>query len=374
MTSDNNHNGFDKDRLIKRSNEAKIVRKIVIIVISALTLIMAIGVTSGYLYVKSALEPVDPNDTSTIDVEIPLGSSTSKIASILEENGIIKDSRVFRFYTKFNNVSSFQAGEYTFSPSMKFNQIVEALQEGKVLKEPVLKVTIPEGKTIEQIATIYGNKTNINKEDFLNKVNDIEYVEQLIDQYPSILSEDILEPQIKNPLEGYLFPATYSFYEKNPSIENIIEKMIQKTETVVMPYLDVISENEELTVHKALTMASLVENEATTAEDRNIISGVFWNRLDAGMMLQTDPTVLYAMGERKEEEITKNKDIDSPYNTYKNLGLPIGPISNFAENSLKAALQPAETDNMYFLAGNDGKIYYAKTYEEHQQNVNKYLK
>ncbi|GGB28730.1 endolytic transglycosylase MltG [Virgibacillus dakarensis] len=367
------NNGKYSDKLMERSEEARTVRKIVAIIIIAIVLILLVGGISGYMYVKSALKPVNPDSEKEVKVQIPMGSSTSDIASILEDKGIIKDARVFRFYIKFQNESDFQAGDYTFSPSMTLDGIIESLKKGKVLKEAIYTVTIPEGKTIDQIADIYAKKLPISKKDFLKKVNDPDYVNQLIDLYPEVLSEKILDPDIRTPLEGYLFAATYNFYDEEPTIDSVVQKMLKTTVKAVSPYLNEISE-QDFTVHQAITMASLVENEARTEEQRKKIAGVFYNRLDAGMPLQTDPTVLYALGKHKDKVLLKDLEVESPYNTYYVDTLPIGPISNFAESSLKAALEPEKSDYKYFLHDGNGHIYYAKTHEEHLQLKEKYIK
>ncbi|WP_164668527.1 endolytic transglycosylase MltG [Virgibacillus doumboii] len=367
------NSGDYRDNLIKRSEDAKTVRKVVSILIISLVLILVIGGVSGYMYIKSALEPVDPDSNKEVQVEIPLGSSTSDIANILEKNGIIKNGLVFRFYIKFNNESNFQAGNYTFSPSMKLDEIIESLKSGKVLKEPLYTITIPEGKTIDEIAGIYSKKLSFTKEEFLNKVNDPGYIEVLINTYPSILTNDILNPDIRTPLEGYLFAATYSFYKEKPSIETVVEKMLDKTESVVTPFLDEISAMD-FSVHEALTMASIVENESSTVEQRKKIAGVFYNRLDKGMPLQTDPTVLYALGKHKDKVLLEDLEIESPYNTYHVNALPIGPISNFAKTSLEATLNPEESDYLYFLHDGEGNIHYSKTNERHNELKNKYIK
>ncbi|WP_106497064.1 endolytic transglycosylase MltG [Lentibacillus sp. Marseille-P4043] len=364
--------GKYKDKLIARSEEAKTVRKIVAIIIISLVLILLVGGISGYMYVKSALNPVDPDSKKEVNVTIPMGSSTSSIASILDEKGIIKDARVFRFYIKFQNESDFQAGDYEFSPSMTLDEIIDSLKKGKVMEEAIYKVTIPEGKTIDQIAQIYAKKLPIKKEEFLSKVNDPDYVSKLIDKYPEVLSEEILNPDIKTPLEGYLFAATYKFYQEEPSATTIIEKMLKKTVAVVSPYLDEIS-TRDFTVHEMITMASLVENEARTKDQRKKIAGVFYNRLHAEMPLQTDPTVLYALGKHKDKVLLKDLEIESPYNTYQIDTLPVGPISNFAENSLKATLEPEESDYKYFLHDDEGNIHYAKTHDEHLKLKEQYI-
>lgn len=364
--------GTFKDNLIAKSEEAKTVRKIVSIILIVLLLILIIGGISGFLYVKSALQPVDPESEQEITVEIPIGSSTSAIASILEENGIIKDARVFSLYIKFNNESDFQAGEYTFTPAATIDEIIESLKNGKVMVDPVHAVTIPEGLTIDQMAEIFSEKLHFTKEDFLEKVNDKSYIEELITKYPDILTDAILDPEIRTPLEGYLFATTYHFYEEEPSIETVVETMLDQTQKVYNSYAKAVAD-KGFTVHEALTFASIIERETGTEEQRPQISSVFYNRMEVGMPLQTDPTVLYALGEHNETVTFKDLEVDSPYNTYMVEALPIGPISNFSENSLKAVVEPEESDYLYFLHDEEGNIYYAETFDEHKQNRDKYM-
>lgn len=361
-----------RSNLANRGKEASTVRKIVSIIIIALILIIVIGGFSGYTYVKSALEPVDSSNKENIEVTIPMGSSSSSIAAILEENNIIKDARIFRFYIKFKNEADFQAGEYVFNQTQSLDEIIESLKSGIIMAEPTHTVTIPEGKTIDEMAEIYANRLHFSEDDFLEKVNDMEYIEQLIESYPSILTEEILDPEIRTPLEGYLFAATYQFYENEPSIELIIQSMLEKTVSVVAPFFDDI-DAKDLSIHEALTFASLLENEARTADQRKEISGVFYNRLEIGMKLQTDPTVLYALGGHKDRVLYEDLEIESPYNTYYIKDLPIGPISNFAENALEAVIQPEESDFIYFLHDKEGNIHYSVTYDEHLEFKKKYI-
>lgn len=361
-----------KENRNARGEEAHTVRKIVFIILIVFILLFAIGGVAGYSYVKSALEPVDENSEEKIEVEIPIGSSTSMIAGILEENGIIKNDLIFRFYIKFKNESDFQAGNYTFSPSMTIDEIIESLKSGKLVLESTQRVTIPEGLTVEQIAEIYSNHFSFTSEEFLEKVNDEEYIKQLIDEYPLLLTEEILHEDVKTPLEGYLYAITYDFYEENPSIESIVEMMLEQTQSVMAPYFEQIDE-AGMTIHEAITFASIIEKETGKLDQRNEISGVFHNRLDVDMPLQTDPTVIYAKGEHTERVLYEDLEIESPYNTYKVKGLPVGPISNFAESSLEAVLNPVESDYLYFLHDRQGNIHFAETLEEHNQNKAEHL-
>ncbi|QHT47244.1 endolytic transglycosylase MltG [Bacillus sp. SB49] len=366
LLSKSDFNTQYKKKLKNRIEEASTVRKIVAGILTALVLILLIGGLSGYLYVRSALQPVDPGNEKQKNVEIPLGSSTSQIASILEENDIIKNGMIFRFYTKFKNESDFQAGDYQFTSSMSIDEVIESLKEGKLVKDAAVTVTIPEGRDLEEIAGAYAEKMDFTKEEFLKRANDEEYVKTLMEKYPDLLTEDILNEDIRYPLEGYLFASTYPFNVEDPSIDQIIESMLDRTQSVVLPYMDEVDGLKGIEdVHDLVTMASLLENEARTAESREEISGVFQNRLEEEMPLQTDPTVLYALGEHKDRVLYEDLEVDSPYNTYQVKGLPVGPISNFNENSLKAAAEPNDNDYLYFLADSDGDIHYSETLKQH---------
>lgn len=361
-----------RQKMIERQSEAKIVRKIVLIVALILVITAGAVIGGGYFYINSALKPVDPENDKEKKVEIPIGSSVTGIANILEDNGIIKDARVFKYYVKFKNEAGFMAGEYEMKPSMTMPEIVESLKTGKVMENLVFKITIPEGKQLEQIAGIIGEKINRKPEDVFEKLNDKAFVESLMAQYPDLLTEEILDENIKYPLEGYLFPATYPFFKEDPTVEEVVTIMLDKTEAVINEYRDQM-EQQEFTPHKLLTMASLIEEEATEKVDRDQIASVFYNRIETGMPLQTDPTVLYAQGEHKSRVLYKDLEVDSPYNTYKYPGLTPGPIANAGVSSIEAALIPAETDYLYFLATSTGDVLFSKTLDEHNQKKTQYI-
>jgi UPF0755 protein len=361
-----------RQKMIERQSEAKVVRKIVFII----TLILIIGVGAiaggGYFYINSALKPADSNNKTEKNIEIPIGSTSSGIGKILESNGIIKDARVFKYYVKLKNEAGFMAGDYKLSPSMTIPEIISNLKTGKVVEEVVFKLTIPEGKQLKQIASIIAEKTNRDPNEVLNKLNDQAFISSLMKKYPDILTNDIMNENVLHPLEGYLFPATYPFYKEDPSIEEIVYVMLDKTANVLKNYRGEM-EAKGMSVHELLTMASLIEEEATERVDRDQISSVFYNRIEAGMPLQTDPTVLYAQGEHKDKVLYKDLEVDSPYNTYKYPGLTPGPIANAGETSIQAALKPADSDFYYFLATSTGEVLFSKTLEEHNVKKSKYI-
>ncbi|MBD8003656.1 endolytic transglycosylase MltG [Bacillus norwichensis] len=362
-----------RENLLEKRSEAVIIRKIVAIITltcSALILIAALGI---YIYIKSALKPVDSDSKKEIQVEVPIGSSTTSIGKLLEDKRVIKNASVFKYYVKFNNISGFQAGTYTFSPSMSLKEISQNLQTGVLAQKAIFKLTIPEGYSLDQIAGLIAKQTGGSKDKILKDLDSEETVNLFSEKYPELLTEDSFSSKVKHPLEGYLYPATYSYYEENPSIAAIIDPMIKKTQEVVAKFSEKIEE-KDINTHELLTMASLIEKEATAKADRHLISSVFYNRMEEDMPLQTDPTVLYALGKHKKRTMYKDLEVESPYNTYKVKGLPPGPISNAGETSIEAALNPADSKYLYFLAEHGtGEVHYAKTLKEHNELKAKYI-
>ncbi|CAH0138384.1 Endolytic murein transglycosylase [Peribacillus sp. Bi96] len=351
-------------KLLERQGEAKLVRKIIMITIASLILLIGIVSLVGFLYINSAMKPVDPDDDTIKKVKIPIGSSVNGISTLLEEQGIIKDARVFKYYIKFRNESGFQAGEYKLSPSMPIKDIVTSIKTGKLMKEAALKITIPEGKQLIQIADIIAVKTGQDPKKVFKELNDKKFVKSMQEHYPELLTSEIENEKILYPLEGYLFPATYDFYEEKPTLESIVIEMLKKSDETLQAYEPQMKKND-YSVHKMLTFASLVEEEATAQVDRGKIASVFYNRIEEDMPLQTDPTVLYAKGSHKSKVFYKDLEVKSPYNTYKNKGLPPGPIANAGTTSIEAVLKPEKTDFLYFLATPEGEVLYSKTLEDH---------
>lgn len=370
-------NGSKKQEMFskmqERKSEVKIVRKIVAIIAIVFVLIIGVVGLFGYNYVKGALKPLDPNATKTIAVEVPIGSSLSSISTLLEKKGVIKDARVFKYYAKFKNESQFQAGNYDLTQAMTFDELIESLKTGKVYRKPVFTMTVPEGLTLEQIGKVIEKKTPYTQKEFMDLVTSDTFVQQMMANYPELVTEAVLADNIRYDLEGYLYPATYSYYEEKPSLQAIVEEMIAAMNNVVKNYSDVLAE-KQMSVHQLLTFASLLEEEATAQTDRETIASVFYNRINGGMPLQTDPTVLYALGDHKDRVLYEDLEVDNAYNTYKNKGLPPGPIAGAGKTSIEASLNPSQTDYFYFLADKEGVNHFSKTYDEHLQKVEKYLR
>ena len=365
------------EKMKERKSEVKIVRKLVAIIALVFLLLFSIGGFVAYSYIKSALEPVDPESTEEVAVVIPMGSGVTAISNILEESGIVKNASIFKYYAKFKNESSFQAGDYTMTKAMTLDEIIESLKTGKVYREPVFTITVPEGLTLVQISKVIEKNTSYTAEEFMEKVTDDTFIQKMMAEYPELLTQEILGENIRYALEGYLYPATYPFYVENPTLDEIITTMVSSMNKMALEYREGYEgrmiEGQPMTVHQFITFASLLEEEAAALTDRETIASVFYNRLEIGMPLQTDPTVLYSLGEHKDRVLYKDLEVEDPYNTYKNKGLTPGPIASPGKSSLEAAISPSETEYLYFLADKEGKNHFAKTYEEHLSNVAEYI-
>lgn len=325
-----------------------------------------------FFYIYQSLQPVDKGNRTPVKVTIPQGSSAAKIGKILEKKGIIRNQQAFKYYIQWKGKTGFQAGTYYFAPSMSLDDIIRDLQKGNSYEFAKIVFTIPEGRQLREIAKTISKHSPYDYNTVWNRLNDRAFIQQLIKKYPDLLTKEILNPKVKYPLEGYLYPAVYAYYDPKTPLDTIIEDMIAKTDRVLSQYQKAMKV-KHLTPHQLLTMASLIEEEATEKADRRKISSVFYNRLAKKMPLQTDPTVLYALNKHKSRVVYKDLKVNSPYNTYKYKGLPPGPISNSGISSLEAALNPEQTDYLYFLAAPSGDVYYAKTLEEHNRLKQKFI-
>ena len=360
------------DRMREKKKEVKIVRRVVTLISIIILLVCLIGGRSVYKYITGALQPADPSSKELISVVVPIGSGLTSISKLLEEKGIIEDARIFKYYAKFNNESKFQAGTYDLTKAMTHDELIKSLKTGKVYREPVFTITIPEGLTLTQIAKIIEKRTTITEKEFMDYVSDDSTIDLLISKYSTVLTDEIKGETIKYPLEGYLFPATYPFYEEHPSVATIVDSMVKATASNVTPYLQFLRDQDK-SVHWLLTFASLLEREATVKSDRETIASVFYNRLKADMMLQTDPTVLYAIGINKDRVLYSDLEVQDPYNTYQNKGLPPGPIAGAGRSSIEAVIDPAQTKYIYFLADKKGTNHFTESYDQHLKNKQEFL-
>ncbi|EME8139994.1 endolytic transglycosylase MltG [Enterococcus durans] len=358
-----------------RKKEDKIVSKIIMVIVLTLLIVGGVLGFTVYRYVDSGLKPLDASDDQLVQVEIPTGSSNKQIGEILEKDNIIKSGIVFNYYTKFKNMTGFQAGYYQMAPNMTLDEIGKELQEGGTSEPTEVadgKVVVPEGYDINQIASRVAKVTGKNEQEFLDLMKDETFFKELQQKFPDLLASASTAENVKYRLEGYLFPATYDYYKKM-SLKDLVIQMVNKTNTVLQPYFSTIKQQNH-TVQEVLTLASLVEKEGVKESDRKNIAQVFYNRIAANMPLQSDISVLYALGEHKELVTYEDTAVDSPYNLYTNTGYGPGPFDNPSEASIKAVLEPTKNDYYYFVADiKTGDVYFAKTYEEHLELVDKYV-
>jgi UPF0755 protein len=252
-----------------------------------------------------------------------------------------------------------QAGDYELSPSMDIPAIANKFAKGDTIKQ---SVTIIEGWDLNDIGQYLEEQKIVTKKDFLAAAK-----EDFSQEF------DFLQDRPKNAsLEGYIYPDTY-YFPLGVSAQDIIKQALQNFGVKFTPELRAEISRQQKTISKVITMASIIEKEVQTVEDKKIISGIFWNRIQIGIPLQSDPTINYVTG-GKDGISAKDMAIDSPYNTYKYYGLTPGPISNPGMDSILAAIYPEKTDYLYFLSAPDGTTIFSKTYQEHQKAVAKYLK
>ncbi|GAC1315444.1 MAG: endolytic transglycosylase MltG [Chloroflexota bacterium] len=317
------------------------------------------------------LSAVDPQDTSMQVVTVTPGSTAGDIGTILQQRGLIRSGLLFRLAAEQAGVgSSLAAGDYELSRSMTTNEIIQVLAKGQVKRG--LMATIPEGWRSEQIADRLEATGVASREEFLGAVNAPQSV-------PGF--EVVATTTAPQRLEGYLFPETYEVTQRVAG-SRAAELMVRMFNERVGERIRTTNESN-LTPYQALTLASIVEREARQASERPTIASVYLNRLAVTMPLQADPTVQYAIASRDGPAAAAYKywkdlspadlSIDSPYNTYQAAGLPPGPICNPGEASIRAVLQPAKTEYMYFVANSDGSgtHLFARTLAEHNANVAK---
>jgi peptidoglycan lytic transglycosylase G len=324
----------------------------------ALLVIAAIGAGAGWMDSQIS-RPYRGHRPEKVFVDIPHGTSRWNIAGILRRDDVIRNRLAFELFSLWHIRAPLEAGEYFIDHPVTTREVFWQVAQGRIF---VHTVTIPEGWTMFDIASEMDREGICSREDFLNAA-----------QNSSLILD--LAPNAKN-LEGFLFPSTYEFTH-HATCEQVVKRMVQNFRAV-WESLSTSESNafpQGLSADQVVTLASLVERETPRREERPLVAGVFYNRLKHGGPLQCDPTVAYALElEGHPVKIVHAKDlqVDSPYNTYKNPGLPPGPIANPGEASLRAALLPAETDYMFFVANDNGGHFFSKTLAEHNRNVAKY--
>ena len=353
---------------------------IIIVCISILVVILLI-ISLYFIGLTSVSKNKDE-----VNFVIEYNTTTSKVIDNLYEAKLIKSKIATLIYVKLNNDIVIQAGTYKLDRSLSTKEIFNIIGEGKIVKDTI-EITFIEGKRLLNYVDKISESFGYSKDEILSVINDKDYLNTLIEKY-EFLDKNILNSDIYYPLEGYLFPATYEFY-KTASIKEVIEKMLDKTKNVLDNYNTHLKESD-YNIHEILTIASIIENESIgkTADvnyckgsnseyvDRHVVSQVIYKRLDSKMSLGMDVTTYYGVQKLLSETLTKSDlNNQNAYNTRRTdfIGLPVGPISNPSEASIKAALNPSDTNCVYFYADiATGELHFAKTHYEFQKLIQKY--
>ena len=346
--------------------------KKIYIIISIFIIIIILGI-SALIWYKSGTKAVNTSDGETKTIEITPNTRTEGILDLLVKEKLIKNKYAAGLYIKLHKIKNLQAGKYELSQKMSLEEIINKITIGDIQSEAV-KITFKEGKNMRWIAKTIAENTNNSEKKVYELLKDKTYLKQLINKY-WFLTEEILDNDIYYPLEGYLYPDTYEFENKNVEVKTIFNIMLNQTDKVLLKYDQQIKQSK-ISVHKLLTLASIVELEGSNKEAREGIASVFYNRLKKKMSLGSDVTAYYAAKiDLSERNLTK-EEINSS-NAYNTRGpgmsgkLPIGPISNPSKESINAVLNPAETNYLYFVSDSNDKIYFASTYTEHKNIIQK---
>ena len=314
------------------------------------------------------------NKNEKVDFVVESGSTYHSLVTKLKDEDLIKSEFFFKIYLKIKNPTNLDAGKYNLNKGMSAGKIIKNLSERNFNNPDVVTVTIPEGKHITEIASILSEKTTTSKEEYLEVWNDPEFITELMGKY-WFITDKIQNGNLRYSLEGYFFPSTYELLNKEVTPKYVAYKLLDQMEVILNEYKSDI-EASNYSIHEILTMASIVEYEAILDEDRALVAGVFYNRLDDGWKLQSCATVGYAIDEWKLFYSTADLAVNSPYNTYYYSGLPVGPANAPSEKSIEAALYPEKSDYYFFLAdvcSKNPKTYFSKTNAEHEQKVKQYL-
>lgn len=316
-------------------------------------LFIFIGIMTFIILYNNAISKPLKSSESIVNIQVKQGDGLYDVLDKLDEEGKLSNKLLIKIKLSIDKqVITLKEGTYEINSDVTLDELIKNLQDDSNSINMV-KVTVPEGYTIEEIAALMEEKELCSKDEFLEAVKNYEL--------PSFV--EVNEKRRYN-LEGFLYPDTY-LIEKGTSANNIIEKMLERFYSVIK---EVEKENniaiKDEDIDNIITIASMIEKEASVDIDRPLISSVIYNRLEKGMKLQLDATVLYALGEHIDVVFNRHLEVDSPYNTYKYSGLPIGPIASPGIECIKAALLPSDTDYLYYILQKDGTHYFTDSYDD----------
>jgi UPF0755 protein len=335
------------------------------------TALVIIIIIAGFIacgwFLLGILNPLTLPQNTFIIIE---GEGVNQISNNLKNQGLIRNQFIFETYAYLKDIEgNFQTGEYLLPSVVNIKRLTEILTTGQSVKE--WDLTVPEGFTLADIAARVSGLVPIKVEDFYSAVGSGKASGKTnID----LANYDFLaDKPAKASLEGYLFPDTYRFFAY-ATVDDVVRKMLMNFDKKLTPDARAAIAEQDKKIFDIITMASIIEREVRTDQDRAIISGIFWKRLDIGMALQADSTINYVTGKKTPSVSSTDLELDSLYNTYKYPGLPPGPICNPGLASINAAIYPEASAYWYFLTDDHGAVHYARDFEEHKANKAQYLK
>ncbi|MBN1193138.1 MAG: endolytic transglycosylase MltG [Coriobacteriia bacterium] len=338
-----------------RQPDARSRRRTLRTLVTAVLVVLLVGVPAYAAWRVLFAAETDVSPGRSARIEIPEGASTGEIAKILSAAGVIDNSAMFRVRARIDGVDGeLRSGVYNMSTGMDYDEVVEKLLKGPPIR--YFTVTVPEGFTVEQIAARFEEQAHIPASEIV--ALGLGQAELFVPEHP------YLSGVYNGSLEGYLFPKTYQVLQGSSATE-VIEMMLDQFDAEIAAVDMTYPTSMGMTLHEIVTIASMIEREARLADERPLVSSVIYNRLAIGMYLETDATIEYVIKKNRPRLLNSDLEIDSPYNTYNNLGLPPGPIASPGLASLQAAVAPAGTDYIYYvLTGTDGSHTFCVTLEE----------
>ena len=357
----------------KKTNKKKKrrrVKKAPIIILSLILIFIVSASILGYkyysLYTNGGIK-ADNDKGTDVNISIKMNTSPKEISYALEDANIVDNALFFYLKAKNDGVTkNFKAGDFVLNTSMSYEEIINTLQSTGQSQQ--LKLLVKEGETQEDIARNLDDMGIVTYDEFINACNNITYDYKFLKDLPT-------DEARKNKLEGYLYPDTY-FLSENDTAEDIVNRLLRRFDELYTEDLYKKAESLNLTTDEVVTIASIVEREVRYTPEKSIVASVVYNRLEKGIKLQMDATVLYAKGEHSDRTLISDTKIESPYNTYYIEGLPIGPISNPSIDTIKAVLNPADTDYLYYVVKDDatGEHFFTNDYNEFLEAKEKYIK
>ncbi len=325
---------------------------------AGLIFLFLIIIVSIFVKSYSLVIPVSYHSKQPILIEIKKGATGNQIATQLYNKGLIRSPRAFKLILSLKKANDdLKAGNYKLNQSDNLFAIINKILSGQVMN---FRFTIPEGFTAEEVVARAVNLTDLQVADFRKAMPQVAERFKL----ESAVAAKLGPNEEMRLLEGYLYPETY-FFDKNVSAESMLNFLVNNFMINWQDKLEKKAAETEFSPYELLTIASMIEAEAKQDEEKAIVASVIYNRLAEEMLLQIDATVQYILPERKERLLYEDLEVDSKYNTYQQVGLPPGPISNPGAKAIEAALNPADTDYLFYFAKNDGTHVFTKNYEQH---------